>query len=99
MISIPESVLNAHVWPRVHQLRLRPSMHILAHAGPSFFEDMPDLTFFDHHLIRSCDDIHQFRGWSQRVTEFGHCVRHNTRAAERIFLDPSPRRRAIHVHA
>ena len=94
---IPESVLNAHVWPRVHQLRLRASMRVIAHAGPSFFEEMPDLVY-PSDIIRSCDEVLQFRGWSLRVTEFRQCV-HSNRRAECIFLGPPPCRRSIHVHA
>ena len=47
MRDLPESVLRAHVWPRVHQLRLRRSLQAIQRAGPSFFEDMPDLSHGD----------------------------------------------------
>ena len=65
-MHLPECILIAHVWPRVHQLGLSPSIHAIKKAGPSLLEDRVDLITISH----VCEKIQQFRGWSQRVTEF-----------------------------
>ena len=95
MHPLPESVLRAHVWPRVHQLRLRGSLQAIQRAGPSFFEDMPDLSYGDD-LMCFCDQAPIFRGWSQRVHEFRLCV-HTGRTAACVRLAPPPRRKGIYV--
>ena len=94
-MSIPEPVLLAHVWPRVHQLRLRRSLQAIARAGPSFFEDMPDLSHGDD-LMRFCGQSPTFRGWSQRVAEFRLCV-HTGQKAACVLLAPPPSQRGIYV--
>ena len=94
-MPLPESVLRAHVWPRVHQLRLRGSLQAIQRAGPSFFEDMPDLSYGDD-LVSFCDQSPGFRGWSQRVNEFRDCV-HTGRRADCVRLVSPPRRKSIYV--
>ena len=94
-MPLPESVLRAHVWPRVHQLRLRRSLQAIARAGPSYFEDMPDLSHGDD-LMCFCDESPAFRGWSQRVAEFRLCV-HTGWPAACVLLAPPPSQRGIYV--
>ena len=94
-MSSPEPVMLAHVWPRVHQLRLRRSLQAIARAGPSFVEDMPDLSHGDD-LMRFCDQSPTFRGWSQRVAEFRLCV-HTGQKAACVLLAPPPSQRGIYV--
>ena len=71
MSALPLSLLDAHVWPRLHELAYYPSMQRIRLSGVSFFEDLPDL-LWSGPLVRAVDDAPASTtpGWSQRVTEF-----------------------------
>ena len=51
-----EDVWRTHLWPAVHQLRLRPCLAQILRAGPSRIENMPDFA-------------EDQPGWSKRVQE------------------------------
>lgn len=88
---LPACVLDGHVWPRAHQLRLRDSLDLILKSGCSFFEDLPDM-YYDEDLIHSCDTHEQLRGWSQRVTEFVQNLRTVALTAPRTASPPPPGR-------
>lgn len=68
MAAIPHDVLAEHVWPRLHQLQLRPTLQAVAALGPSSIEDLPDLLCAGS----SWHDQSEQPGWSMRVTEALH---------------------------
>ena len=43
MLRLPDDMLQEHVWPRVHELRMRAALAQICAAGPSECEDLPDL--------------------------------------------------------
>lgn len=72
MPPCPDALLQSHVWPRVHQLRLRAALADVGRAGTSFYEDLPDLVdaWDTANRWRRVRERFSPRGWSQRVTEF-----------------------------
>lgn len=65
MTSIPLAVLDEHVWPRVHELQLLPTLQLVAAIGPSCIEDLPDLL----RAYAGWRDKPELPGWSTRVSE------------------------------
>lgn len=65
MSRLPLELLQDHVWPRVHQLQLRPTVQMIAQIGPSSIEDLPDLL----SEFASWSDKPERPGWSTRVSE------------------------------
>ena len=63
---LPHDLMDVHIWPRVHELRLRPVLEDLLSRGTSCIEDLPDLECvsvgWDHPPPER-------PGWSTRVTE------------------------------
>ena len=72
MVALPLSLLDAHVWPRLHELLYYPSMQRIRLSGVSFLEDLPDLLWTGSLMRAIVDDAPPStpQGWSQRVTEF-----------------------------
>ena len=65
MSAIPPEVLQEYVWPRLHQLRLLPTLDTIVQIGPSSIEDLPDLL----SEFPRWRDIPEDAGWSSRVQE------------------------------
>ena len=69
-MSLPQDLMDALIWPRVHELRLRPVLNDLLSRGISCIEDLPDLLSLTQCV--SWNDPPERPGWSTRVTEVLH---------------------------
>ena len=50
---LPDAVMEEYVWPWVHQMRMRASLNRIVRAGPSLYEDLPDLVPADETWLSS----------------------------------------------
>ena len=73
MPPLPDAVMEEYVWPWVHQMRMRDCLDRVVRAGPSLYEDLPDLVPADETwlaLPAPSSPSPSPRGWSGRVSEF-----------------------------
>lgn len=66
--ALPDDVLRAHVWPRAHELALRPVLRAIQQCGLSCIENLPPLLVLDGVVRKLHDDVER-PGWSTRVAE------------------------------